>query len=161
MKGRNSHIFLAALLMLSLSSCTKPAESFSLVMSEDATDRIYTFPVHLTDTTKVYSTGIAARIDCNSELKNNKSVIYEITVKSPRGDISKELVTFPLEKADNISIYRRGGSVVDALWPYRDNIRICGSETGEWTVQIQPVGKAAGKATLGMGFHYKESDGER
>lgn len=149
--------------ILLLCSCSRAGDGCSFIFADgmDSAQGTYAFKADLSDTTVIYSTFIAARL--NPTGVSEDYVPLEITVVSPRGDVSAERFDFPLKDCGGlVKVSNSKGSSLDVEWPYRSNLKMGGRGTapGLWKVSIKPLPEA-GDAVLGLGFRYSFSNGKR
>lgn len=160
---RNKRIGLALLVLaVALAAgCSKPAEGYALVSRQaaEADGGRFAFDVDLDDSTAVYATFVAARINTarlsDTPLAGN-AVELQMSVTSPSGETAIERIAFPLQASGGqILSSRHSGRVRDYLWPWRENIRVSGSGVGRWKVVITLPDPAAWNAVEGVGLSYK------
>lgn len=141
-----------------LSSCRETTDGFAVVGPSGAdAGGNYHFEANLNDSTALYSTFIAARLD-SRDLENRsggEDFILTVTVKSPKGESYAERISLPLKKVgDLVRTGNRTGGTVDIEWPYRDSIRVKGRETGIWVIELHPE---KSDRLFGIGFSYKKN----
>ena len=166
---RNKRIGLAllALAVALAAGCAKPAEGYALISRQvaEADGGRFAFDVDLDDSTAVYETFIAARINtahlADTPLGGN-AVELQMSVTSPSGETAIERIAFPLrDSGDKIRTSRHSGRVRDYLWPWRENIRVSGSGIGRWKVVITLPDPTAQKAVEGVGLSYQGKEWEK
>lgn len=159
-----NRVFCLIVLFALLCSCTRARDGYKFIFASELDGRWtdgYEFEADLFDTTALYSTFIAARIDPSRIV--GETVPMEILVMSPLGDIAAERFDFPLSSCGAMveSDYC-AGRCVDVEWPYRDNVKVGRSTSapGVWKVRITPL-PVGNPAVLGIGFRYQNSNGKR
>lgn len=155
MRKLNSHILPALICCLTLISCARPVDGFAVIPVKSSGDGIFNFSANLDDTTAVYSTHLAARIESSRISGADTTVAMDIIVKSPSGDVFAERVSFPLRQIEGVThTGRSGNGTVDIEWPYRDSIRVGRNEAGLWSITVQPADRHCLEFITGIGFSY-------
>ncbi len=130
------------LLALAVAGCAAPAEEYnSFIRSADARDGVYTFSVPLTDSLAIYDFSFYGRLFSGRRSNIELRVLW----LSPSGESFSE------------TVYMRGLDSRGGEELYRSGVRL--SETGEWKVNVRPVGVDGSFA--GLGFIATRTDGTR
>lgn len=160
---RNSHKFvlLTALLLPFLAGCAKPASDYFFVSTETARSQgsRYNFTLNLDDTTANYTVRIAARLVA-SRLPD-RQIAFDIHTTSPFGETAIERKAFSLSETGGNRMTAGSGSVVDCEWPWRESVRLRGTETGSWHISIAPTDTTQLDAFYGIGISYETDHGKR
>ena len=156
--NRRQILWLASALLVL--SCSRPQASYEFrFVTPGSTDTLteYAFEMRLDDTTAVYGTTVAFRLDAD---KGYAAIPLAVTVESPDGRRFGERFTVPLETerpADLPPIRRllkdRENLEVEAPW--RTGIRVGGESAGLWRVTFRITGEKEARSIRGFGFHYQ------
>ena len=146
------------MVMVAIASCEAPSDGYLLVRKPPVSpDCGFQFEASLTDTLASYSTFIATRIITSKYNRRDSSLVLDIVVKSPAGDISAERISLPMmEIRDKVIVDRGGTGTIDMEWPYRNNIKVHGKQAGKWQIFIQPAMRESLGYLAGFGFSYRK-----
>lgn len=155
-RGTIRNSILAILLLLICSGCAKPVGSSHYIARDPAASPdVHKYIIQFEmDSSVVYSTSVFCSFDREKVVGDNMDM--DITLVSPNGLKYGETVEFPLVESDRIKLSRRGGTLMDIEWPYRDNITADCS--GVWSIIFNLTDSLQSKGVIGMGF---SCNGER
>ena len=155
-KSSLARLILAVLTLATLAGCSKPAEGYALVsrQSAEADGGRYAFDLTLDEASYRYATTLTARL--NTARLDQQELTLQLSVTSPTGTTAIERIAFPLNDADGKVRSRRDeGGVRDYRWPWRENIRVEGSDVGTWRIVVTIPDATQWQAVEGLGLSYQ------